>query len=103
MTSSRNRALSPASVAVLGALSRGISYGFDVMDATGLASGTVYPVLARAERRGLVESKWEDAAISRASGRPARKYYSLTGAGRTALEAGLERYRDMGLLSAEGA
>ena len=37
---------------VLQALASGYHYGFDIMDATGLPSGTVYPVLRRLETGG---------------------------------------------------
>ena len=93
----RTRAMSGPTVAVLAALADGISYGFDVMDATGLASGTVYPILARLESRALAESDWEDPRTHRAEGRPARKYYSITAAGRSALATELERFRTQGL------
>jgi PadR family transcriptional regulator len=95
---SRTRPLSPSSVAVLRALSEDVTYGFDVMDHTGLPSGTVYPILARMERRGLVASSWEEPRLHRDSGRPARKYYRLTRAGRTALEDAMARYRSLGTL-----
>ena len=42
---------------VLQALACGHRYGFDVMDATGLPSGTVYPVLRRLEKEGLVRAR----------------------------------------------
>ena len=93
----RQRALSSPAIAVLLALSDGVAYGFDIMDATGLASGTVYPILARLESRGLAESHWEDPQAHRAEGRPARKYYRITGAGRRELATGLERIRALGV------
>ena len=40
---------------VLQALSRGFHHGFDIMDATGLPSGTVYPILRRLDREGLLQ------------------------------------------------
>lgn len=55
---------------VLGAVASGYHYGFDMMDATGLASGTVYPILRRLERRGFVSSKWEDEAAAHGRGPP---------------------------------
>jgi PadR family transcriptional regulator, regulatory protein PadR len=55
---------------VLQALAHGSRYGFDVMDATGLASGTVYPILRRIEREGLVRAYWEDAGIAQREQRP---------------------------------
>jgi DNA-binding MarR family transcriptional regulator len=55
-------------------------YGFEVIRATGLASGTVYPILARLEAEGWVKSEREE--INAADeGRPARRYYTLTTAG----------------------
>lgn len=50
-------------------------YGYDVAKATGLASGTLYPILVRLEKRGLLEARWE-----LGSGRP-RHVYRLTVAG----------------------
>jgi DNA-binding PadR family transcriptional regulator len=85
---------------VLRALAEGVTYGFDVMDETGLPSGTVYPILARLESRALVSSSWEDSAVPRSSGRPARKYYRLTKDGRRALDEAIERFRALGALRA---
>jgi DNA-binding PadR family transcriptional regulator len=89
--------MSGTTVAVLAALAHGISYGFDIMDATGLPSGTVYPILARLESRGLAESDWEDPQAHREEGRPARKYYRITAVGRRTLATELERFRAQGL------
>jgi DNA-binding PadR family transcriptional regulator len=55
-------------------------YGLDLMRDTGLASGTLYPILLRLERAGWVESQWEDIDPV-AEGRPSRRYYRLTGGG----------------------
>src|SRR5262245_21252768 len=44
---------------VLHALANGSGHGFDVIDATGLASGTVYPILRRLEEERLVSARWE--------------------------------------------
>jgi len=55
-------------------------YGLDLMQDTGLASGTLYPILVRLERAGWVESRWEDIDPV-AEGRPSRRYYRLTDAG----------------------
>ena len=88
--------MSPAAAAVLRAVTEGSSYGFDVMDATGLPSGTVYPILSRMEKRGLVVSRWQDAESEREAGRPPRRYYAVTPTGRTALAQALERFRTLG-------
>ncbi len=49
-----------ATAMVLQALDRGCRHGFDIIDATGLRSGTVYPLLRRFEDAGFVRSEWED-------------------------------------------
>jgi PadR family transcriptional regulator PadR len=76
---------------VLQALSRGLSYGFDIMELTGLPSGSVYPILRRFEEHGLVESEWEDADEAHADRRPRRRNYRLTDVGRAELTAAAER------------
>jgi PadR family transcriptional regulator PadR len=66
-------------------------YGLDLMNATGLPSGTLYPILVRLTRAGWVDRHWEEVDPV-AAARPARRYYRLTpdGAARAAHElAGL--------------
>lgn len=77
---------------VLQALARDHRYGFEIMDFTGLASGTTYPILRRFERDGVVRSKWERARKARDDGRPPRRYYELTRKGEDALAEALERF-----------
>jgi PadR family transcriptional regulator, regulatory protein PadR len=55
-------------------------YGYDLMRAARLPSGTLYPMLARLQQQGLVESEWETQQHDE-SGRPPRKYYRLTSEG----------------------
>ena len=78
---------------VLLALSRGRSYGFDIMAGTHLPSGTVYPLLRRFEAEGLVSSKWEVLESASREGRRRRRHYELTEAGGAAQEVAAERYR----------
>jgi PadR family transcriptional regulator PadR len=85
--------LSFGAVAILHAIASGSEFGFDIMTATGLTSGTVYPTLDRLERDRLVASHWEDEAAAHAEGRPARRYFRLTAPGVAALEAALEKHR----------
>lgn len=85
--------LSLSATVVLQAIANGYGYGFDVMDATGLPSGTVYPALRRMEASGLVRSAWEDAAIAQQEQRPPRKYYEITRSGQLALADAVKRYR----------
>ena len=58
-------------------------YGYDLMQAARLPSGTLYPMLARLQDEGLVTSQWElpGDGDRDSSGRPPRKYYQLTGEG----------------------
>jgi PadR family transcriptional regulator, regulatory protein PadR len=53
-------------------------YGYDLMKAARLPSGTLYPMLARLEDEGLVNAAWE--TPGEGIERP-RKYYQLTGEG----------------------
>jgi len=85
--------LSYSVAVILKALDNGYQYGFDIMDITGLPSGTVYPALRRLEQLGLVDSKWEKEGIAQREQRPARKYYELTPEGADALAEAVKRYR----------
>ena len=56
----------------------GWRYGYDIARRTGLASGTLYPILGRLSDGGLLETRWED---DPPEGRPRRHLYRLTAAG----------------------
>lgn len=87
--------LSYSAAVILQAVASGYSYGFDIMDVTGLPSGTVYPALRRMEGARLVKSAWERESDAASEGRPARKYYEVTPRGAEALGEALARYRRM--------
>jgi PadR family transcriptional regulator, regulatory protein PadR len=55
-------------------------YGYDLMKAAKLPSGTLYPMLVRLQHDGLVNAEWE-APREDTVGRPPRKYYQLTAEG----------------------
>lgn len=95
------RPIGTTTIAVLLAVAEGVEYGFDIIDRTGLASGTVYPALASLERRGLVESRWEAEETARRDGRPRRRYYDITPDGRATLAAAMDRLDHMGLAGTE--
>lgn len=80
---------------VLHALARGCQYGFDIMEETGLTSGTIYPALDRLEGLGFARSEWEEAGIAHREKRPARRYFEITGEGMKALSVAMERYRSL--------
>ncbi len=86
------RSIGFATVTILRALADGVRYGLDIMDRTGLPSGTVYPALQRLDRMGYVTARWEADSVARAEGRPRRRYYRLTGAGAEALGVAIRRY-----------
>jgi len=77
---------------ILQAIDSGFVYGFSIMEMTGLASGTIYPAMRRMEEDQLIRSRWERQAIADREQRPARKYYQLTTAGKTALATSRKRY-----------
>ena len=89
------RRLSITAVTVMRAVADGFEYGFDIIDTTGLPSGTVYPALSRLERDGYVKSAWEDERRAHQDGRPARRYYRVTAAGARALDDALAYYRSL--------
>jgi len=61
--------------------------GADLMSAARVSSGTLYPILLRFERAGLLESRWEKERPEKL-GRPRRRFYRMTAAGvRVAAEA----------------
>jgi DNA-binding SARP family transcriptional activator/DNA-binding PadR family transcriptional regulator len=55
-------------------------YGLQIAKQTGLAAGSLYPILSRLEQIGWLGSEWEDSDPHR-DGRPRRRYYHLTGVG----------------------
>jgi PadR family transcriptional regulator PadR len=71
---------------VLTMLSGTERYGFELVRALGkvdgmvTGEGTIYPLLARLRRQGLVGTSWRESASG-----PPRRYYRLTPAGREAL------------------
>jgi len=54
--------------------------GAELMKLTGLSSGTLYPVLLRFERYGLLNGEWEEAHPSELQ-RPRRRQYRITRSG----------------------
>ncbi len=71
-------------LAILGMLHRDEAYGGEIVEALsahpGLAisAGTVYPLLSRLKKSGVIGSVWRESPVG-----PPRKYYRLTPAGET--------------------
>lgn len=56
--------------------------GADIARGTHLLSGTLYPLMIRFEKAGLLKSRWEKEEASEL-GRPRRRLYKITGIGQT--------------------
>jgi DNA-binding PadR family transcriptional regulator len=79
----RSRPPSPETrrvLAVLAAEGLGWMHGYTILKATGLKSGSLYPILMRLEAQGHLEAEWQ---APERPGRPPRHAYRLTGQGRT--------------------
>jgi len=73
---------SPQTLAVLGVLlarPRDWLHGLAIARATGLQSGTLYPLVMRLADHGYLEARWKASDLP---GRPPRHEYRLTAAGR---------------------
>jgi PadR family transcriptional regulator PadR len=66
-------------------------WGYGLWRRTGLLSGTMYPILWRMLEAGWLSDGWEDQG--EAAGRPPRRYYVVTDAGRAELGAILDAAR----------
>ena len=75
--------------------------GADVIRAARLSAGTVYPLLLRFERSGILQSRWEELSPSELK-RPRRRLYKLTAAGALYAQKILISFSTAGLSSAEG-
>jgi DNA-binding PadR family transcriptional regulator len=70
----------------------GEHYGLGLMQQTRVASGTLYPILARLQHAGWLASRWEDEDPAD-TGRPVRRYYQLTAEGATQAQVTLTELR----------
>jgi PadR family transcriptional regulator, regulatory protein PadR len=77
-------------------------YGLEISKASRLPTGTIYPILARLEGAGWLDSGWEDIDES-AEGRRKRRYYRLTGVGIREGRRAAEATRQMMSLDLAGA
>lgn len=80
---------------ILSIISRGEVYASDMLDELTSArimvvEGTLYPLLTRLRKSGLVDYKW----VESNSG-PPRKYYTLTDTGKTFLESLDETWQEL--------
>jgi PadR family transcriptional regulator PadR len=83
-------------LAVLGSLSRGRHYGYSLVKTISgdkdidLTEGTIYPILGRLAKEGLVQSEWVESSQG-----PPRKYYTLTLKGEEAYRVLEEEFRKL--------
>lgn len=85
---------------VLSLLEQGETHGFEILrrleeagcGALRLKEGTLYPVLYRLERAGLVHAAWEEAGTGRRG--PRRRVYRLADRGRHDLATRRAHWRD---------
>jgi PadR family transcriptional regulator PadR len=90
--------------AVLGAMlaAEGEIYGLQIVRASGLAAGTIYPILQRLRSAGWVVARWEPEEQAQAEHRPPRRYYELSPQGRArafnALNAARTRHGNLSRL-----
>lgn len=83
-------------LAILALLDSGELYGVEIVDRLdafrGLeaSGGTVYPLLSRLRKSGVVDTTWRESPVG-----PPRKYYRLSAAGNRELLAMAASWRDM--------
>lgn len=94
--------ISHTSALILQTIGSGYMYGFDIMEATGLPSGTIYPALRRLEKESLILGSWEDKRNASSQDRPRRRYYRLTRPGKDTLAGALRRYPLLAQLAPSG-
>ena len=74
-------------------------YGLEIVRASELEPGTIYPILQRLRAVGWVRDRWEDPEPAHNAGRPPRRYYRLTIEGRARAVHALQHGRDRTALS----
>lgn len=94
--------ISHTSALILQTIGAGYVYGFDIMEVTGLPSGTIYPALRRLEKDSLILGSWENKRSAFSQDRPRRRYYRLTRPGRETLAGALRRYPLLAQLAPPG-
>jgi PadR family transcriptional regulator, regulatory protein PadR len=83
-------------LAIMGVLNHEKHYGYSLVrvlsreGALNLKEGTIYPILSRMNRDGLVETHWVESSQG-----PPRKYYSLTNTGRNQYLALIKEFEQL--------
>lgn len=85
-------------MAILAIVSRGEAYGTEILDSLGeypglaITSGTVYPLLSRLKKAGLIDATWQESPVG-----PPRKYYRLSRKGAKELDGMRRAWTDVSL------
>lgn len=83
-------------LAILTLLSEGELYGVEIVDrlsdlpGLGASGGTVYPLLSRLKKAGVVDTTWRESPVG-----PPRKYYWLSTRGNSELREMTDSWRSM--------
>lgn len=83
-------------IAILGMLAHGEMYGSQIVTALSerpelaISAGTVYPLLSRLKKAGVIDSVWRESPVG-----PPRKYYDLTPQGRAELSGMAAAWRSV--------
>ena len=98
------RKLSPQTLAVIKYMidrPKADYYGLELIEATGMPAGTIYPILTRLEEVGWIGGEWES-FDRKDKGRRRRRYYVMTAAGKKDgkkyLADGIKELSRLGLL-----
>ena len=91
MTRRRISAETAAVLSVVLASPQRALYGLEIRERSGIASGSLYPILIRLEDRGVLQSERAKQKDPSTRGRP-RTYYRLTASGRRAAAEDLTRW-----------
>jgi PadR family transcriptional regulator PadR len=89
-------------LAILACLSRGRHYGYSLVKTISgdseidLSEGTIYPILGRLAKEGLVQSEWVESSQG-----PPRKYYTLTVKGEEAFRVLEGEFRKLSAVVAD--
>ncbi len=81
---------------ILAMISRRETYGYEIAETLSsygfgrIAEGTIYPLLLRLEKNGLVSTQYRASELG-----PQRKYYRLTPLGREELDSFIGSYREL--------
>lgn len=89
-------------LAILGCLSHGRHYGYSLVKTISgdknidLTEGTIYPILGRLAKEGLIQSEWIESSQG-----PPRKYYTLTMKGKEAYRVLDEEFQKLASIIAD--